>query len=355
MIGIKNNNLLEYMKLLLFILALVLLYFLLKPLLNIVLASILLTYVFYPVYARVKIFLKRDFISIIATISLIILLFLMPLIFVASQMPKEASVIYSDVKNNLIESEIFNENCETSETFYCKAYNLATGSGFFELEDMLDSLFKKISELAATIVIAIPNGVASMIIALVISYFLFKDGKKILENAKEIIPLSKKHSDNMVKKFQDVTNSVVYAHIIVAIAQGALGAIGFYIFGINSPIFWGVIMTIFALIPLIGPMIIWFPAALLKLFGGITFNSYWDVGMGIGLLAYGVLVISTVDNLIRIKLIGDSSNVHPLTVILGILGGISLFGFMGIFIGPILLSLLITFFRDFAKSYNSRN
>ena len=137
----------------------------------------------------------------------------------------------------------------------------------------------------------------------------------------------------------------------MALAQGALGTIGFYIFGVKSAIFWGVIMAIFALIPFIGPAIIWVPASLFLIINGIIANSYWEIGMGIGLFVYGVAIISTIDNILRIKLIGGKSEVHPLTGLIGIIGGIELFGLIGIFVGPILLSLLITLFKDFSGKY----
>jgi len=135
----------------------------------------------------------------------------------------------------------------------------------------------------------------------------------------------------------------------VATAQGALGAIGFYIFGIESAIFWGVVMTIFALLPLIGPAIVWIPAASLLLINGIILNSYWGMGVGVGLFLYGLFIISTSDNILRMKLVGDKAEVHPLTVLVGIIGGINLFGLTGIFIGPIALSLLITYFKDLSS------
>jgi len=152
---------------------------------------------------------------------------------------------------------------------------------------------------------------------LFISFFLFKDGKKLMNSVVGMIPLNKQYSNKLIEKFGRVTYSVVYAHIIVAIAQGALGTIGFYIFGIESAIFWGVIMAIFALLPLIGPAIIWIPASLFLLINGIINNSYFGMGMGIGLFLYGIFIISISDNLLRVKLIGGRSDVHPLTVLIG--------------------------------------
>jgi len=80
-------------------------------------------------------------------------------------------------------------------------------------------------------------------------------------------------------------------------------------------------------------------------------NSYLIIGKGVGLFLFGLFIISTIDNILRVKLVGDSGEVHPLTVLIGLIGGVNLFGLTGIFIGPIILSLLVTYFRDFSKMY----
>ena len=339
------------MQLLFFIGAIILFYFLLKPLINIFLASIILTYIFYPLYKRIKKPLKYESLSILITLVLIIIIFLMPFVFVASQIPKQVAGIYDYAKENIVDKGFFDVSCENVNSIKCNTINFITGSGYFNFENIVNNLFQKITQIATYIVVRIPNMIVGVALALFISFFLFKDGKKIINGIVVMIPLHKKYSTKLIEKFGQVTYSVVYAHIIVAIAQGALGAIGFYIFGIDSAIFWGVVMAIFALLPLIGPAIIWIPASIFIIINGIIVNEYFDIGKGIGLILYGILIISTSDNILRVKIIGGRGDVHPLTVLLGIIGGLSLFGLIGIFIGPIALSLLITFFKDFSGDY----
>lgn len=351
MIKIKDTNHFASLQLLIFIAAVVLFYLLLKPLLNVFLASIILAYVFYPLYLRIKKSFKNESLSIFLTLFLIIIIFLLPFVFVASQIPKQASYISDYSKENIINKGFFDFSCNNIQSVKCNAVNFVTGSGFLDLDKIIDGTLRKITQAATFVVTKIPNFIVSIALALFISFFLFKDGKKLVTYIVKMVPLNKKHSNKLIEKFGKVTYSVVYAHIIVAIAQGALGAVGFYIFGIKGAIFWGVVMAIFALIPLIGPAIIWIPASLLLILNGIIINSYWDMGKGVGLLIYGIFIISTIDNILRIKLVGSGSDVHPLTVLIGIIGGINLFGLIGIFIGPIALSLLITFFKDFRENY----
>tara|TARA_Y100000310_G_scaffold318878_1_gene373461 strand:- start:25385 stop:26437 length:1053 start_codon:yes stop_codon:yes gene_type:complete len=347
----KSNNNSVHLQLLFLILGLVLFYLLLRPLLNIFLASIILTYVFYPLYVRIKKQLKYENFSILITLILIIIIFLMPFIFVASQIPKQVAGVYAYSKENIAGRDFFDLNCDNSDSLKCKTVDFITGSGYINSDEIVEGTFNKITEFATSVFIRIPNIIVEIMLALFISFFLFRDGKKLMNNIMDMLPISKNHSNKLIVQSGNVTYSVVFAHIIVAIAQGALGAVGFYIFGVPSALFWGVVMAIFALLPLIGPAIIWVPASIFLLINGIISSSYWAMGMGIGLFLYGIIVISTSDNLLRMKIVGSKANVHPLTVLIGLIGGINLFGLIGIFIGPIALSLLITFFKDFSKGY----
>lgn len=341
----KDRNLSINLQLLFFIAVIILFYLLLKPLLNIFLASILLTYIFYPLYKKIKKSLKYENLSILITLILIVIIFLMPFVFVASQIPKQSANIYNYVKANIVEQGIFDFSPVKP------IFDFVSEQEFLNFDEIVDVTFKKITQIAAYIVVRIPNSVIGIALALFISFFLFKDGKKLVNNIAGMIPLNKKYSAKLIEKFGSVTYSVVFAHIIAAIVQGTLGAIGFYIFGVPSALFWGVVMAIFALLPLIGPAIVWVPAAAFVVINGVITNSYLLMGKGIGLFLYGAFIISTIDYFLRIKLIGSRSDVHPLIVLIGIIGGINLFGLMGIFIGPIILSLLVTFFKDFSGKY----
>jgi len=326
-------------------------YLLLKPLVTIFLASIILTYVFYPLFRKIKKSLKYEGLSIIVTLILIIVLFLMPFVFVASQIPAQITQIYDFAKENIIGKGFFKLSCENTNSEICKIVNFAGNLEYLEIDAAINNIFKSIAKFAGGVVANIPNLMIGIAFALFISFFLFKDGKKLLSNAVAIIPMDKKSSNKLVEQFGRVTHSVVFAHLIVAIVQGALGALAFVILGVPSPLFWGVVMAIFALLPVIGPAIIWIPASILLVLNGVLVDSYFVIGKGIGLFLYGLFVISTIDNILRVKLVGDSGEVHPLTVLIGLIGGVNLFGLTGIFIGPIILSLLVTFLRDFSKRY----
>ena len=152
-------------------------------------------------------------------------------------------------------------------------------------------------------------------------------------------------------QFEKVTYAVVFAELFVALAQGVAAVIGFYVFGVQLPIFWGVLTAFFALIPAVGTAIIWVPASFYLVLSGYLTQDYITIAKGVGLFVYGVLIISTIDNILRVKIMEAKADVHPLLVIVGVIGGVNLFGVIGLFLGPILLPLLMTYFETFRERY----
>ena len=138
-------------------------------------------------------------------------------------------------------------------------------------------------------------------------------------------------------------HAIVYGSIVVALIQGTLGGIGFWIVGIPSPILWGILMSLFALIPMVGTGIIWVPASLGMAAYGYLSGDTVMVWKAIGLFIYGVFVIAGIDNVLKPKIIGERAHVHPVIILLGVLGGLKFFGIVGFAVGPLILAIFITF------------
>src|SRR3989338_2864986 len=203
----------------------------------------------------------------------------------------------------------------------------------------------RFASIALTIVIII------IILLLPFSYLVFRDGENITKRIINWLPFRKKTVNKLTNQFKKITYTIVFAQLFVALAQGIVGMAGFYIFGVPLAIFWGVVTAFFALVPTIGTAVIWVPASLFLVLSGYLSQNYIMVAKGAGLFVYGLLVISTIDNLLRIKIIHVKAEVHPIIVISGVIGGISLFGIIGLFVGPILLSMLITYFETFKERF----
>ena len=182
-----------------------------------------------------------------------------------------------------------------------------------------------------------------MFIVLFVMFFLFRDGKIFIDKIERIMPLKSKYRKHVFKKLNDMAYAVIYGSIIIAIIQGALGGIGFLMFGLPSPILWGIVMMFASLIPYVGSSLIWLPASLILIFSGYVNSDSTLMVKGILFILYGVFIIGTIDNILKPKIIGDKGGLHPVLVLLGVVGGLNLLGFIGVIIGPIVLAMLVTF------------
>lgn len=182
------------------------------------------------------------------------------------------------------------------------------------------------------------GSIAGIMVGMFIMFFVFfyaiRDGSDWVTGLKKILPMRQDFCSALFKDGENMIDAVIYGYLLTAIIQGTLGGLAFFFLGIPNPILWGFIMTILASIPFLGTPIVFVPAALFQLFGGQYFK-------GIFLLAFGFLFLINIDNFLRPKLIGSKSKVHPVIILIGIFGGLSVFGFVGILLGPLVLSLLI--------------
>ncbi|MBL8215311.1 MAG: AI-2E family transporter [Bryobacterales bacterium] len=171
-------------------------------------------------------------------------------------------------------------------------------------------------------------GVVQFLIALFVLFFLFRDRKEAVEAARWILPLSKKEADDVIARVHDMVYATLYGTFVVAAIQGALGGLMFWILGLPAPLFAGLLMALLSLIPSSGTFFIWLPAA-----GALA--SQGEAGKAILLGVWGLLVVSSVDNLLFPVLVGQRMRMHTVPVFLATIGGLFLFGAAGIILGPV--------------------
>ena len=171
-------------------------------------------------------------------------------------------------------------------------------------------------------------------------FYSLKDGGAMVEKLEGYIG-SHPGVSYLKSRLREILRGVVLGYLMVALIQGVLGGLTFFLFGIPSPFFWGVVMAFLALIPYLGTGLVWIPASAIFFLNGIFQNSNVLILKGISLFLVGLVVISGIDNLLRPKLMGRKAKIHPLVILLGLLGGVFFFGPAGVIIGPLVLSLLI--------------
>ena len=159
-----------------------------------------------------------------------------------------------------------------------------------------------------------------------------------------MLPLDPTLKESLFYEIRSVTQAVLYGQVMTAVIQGTLGGLGLLVFGVSNWLFWGAIMIITGFLPVLGTPIIWVPAAVGQMLDGHT-------GQGIGLLIYGSTVVMNIDNFLRPRLVSGRSKVHPLLILIGVLGGLKIFGFIGMLVGPLILALLVAFIKFYEQMY----
>lgn len=182
----------------------------------------------------------------------------------------------------------------------------------------------------------------SLFVMLFALFFLLRDGHVLGRQVRDLLPLPERERDRLLSETRDLVIASVGAGLLVAAVQGTIGGVAFWLLGIRAPVVWGVVMAICSLIPIVGSALVWVPTALWLLLSG-------DVGRGLILVLVGVLGISMADNVLRPLLLSGRTSASGLVIFLGLLGGVSAFGFIGLVLGPIILvtagNLLAVFTR----------
>ncbi|MDJ0391390.1 AI-2E family transporter [Roseomonas sp. E05] len=213
---------------------------------------------------------------------------------------------------------------------------------FSPVTNLLQPYAGVIAQQALSILLAVLSGIAELVLAILLSFFFYRDGPRMAAGLEAIAGrMAGPQARRLVQLTANVTIGVVYGLLGTAVAQGVLTGLGLWISGVPQPVLLGVVAGVISILP-IGAPLVWLPAGLWLLSQGST-------GWGIFLLLYGAFGISSVDNFIRPWLISRGADLPLLLTILGALGGVLAFGFLGLFLGPVLLAVGFTLLRDWAE------
>lgn len=166
-------------------------------------------------------------------------------------------------------------------------------------------------------------------------FYLFRDGEQLLERLRYLSPLRNQYEDMLIKRFLLISRGTIRGTLLIGVIQGVLGAVVFLIAGINTWLVWGFVMVVLSIVPFTGAWLVMVPAGVIQLAMGNT----WQ---GIMIIAMCVAVVSTVDNILRPRLVGTTARMHDLIIFLSTIGGISVFGVLGFIVGPATAALFIT-------------
>jgi predicted PurR-regulated permease PerM len=194
------------------------------------------------------------------------------------------------------------------------------------------------SGVLATGTLGFVGGVAaalvSMLLVVFTLYYLFRDGEALREALEDIVPIGESQAADIALRTREVIEASVFGVIVIAGIQGALGFFIFWVLGLPSPLLWGVVMFFLSMIPMAGAFLVWAPAAIYLALSGEFLNAAI-------LIAWGVLVVGTIDNVLSPRLVGRRARMHELLIFFGVLGGIEVFGVLGVVLGPVVVAVML--------------
>jgi predicted PurR-regulated permease PerM len=332
-----------------FLVSILMMGWLLEPFLAVIVLGAVITGIFKPVYSYLLKKTKPAFASLITCLLIFFIIFV-PISFFVGILSKEAYGLYLMGKGAAI-SELIRTLLQGSWVIE-KANSLLST---FDLEitgeqfNMVISeagkfvglfLYQQVGSIAANILIFLVN---SFLMLLVI-YYLLIDGEKLFEFIINLSPLPNEQDEKLIQKFKDMAGAILIGNGLGGLIQGALGGLLFSLFGLKSPFLWGVIMALLAFLPIIGIGVIFIPAATYLFLTG-------RIGAGIFFIVFYIILSGGIEYIFKPKLVGHRVKMHTLLVFFSIIGGLKLFGILGIIYGPLIITAFLTLTDIYYTSY----
>lgn len=341
----QSNRLGIYFLICLLFASLILTYFIFQPFLTPLVLAAVFAVVLQPLYRRILHSIPRwPSLASLITVLISVVGILVPLILIGTEIGIEAQDLYGQVADQdtrqLIQRAAFDfENVIGDRIPQARGF---TG----ELSNNLSTYAQNALQWLIQHIGSAASGVASITLKFflffIALYYLLRDGKKLKDRIVELSPLKDVYDESIFDKLERAVNSVIKGNLTIALIQGSLTAIGFTIFGVPNSILWGTVTAIAALIPGLGTGLVFIPTVLFMYFTG-------NPGSAFGLAIWGVVAVGLIDNFLGPQLVGRGANLHPLLILLSVLGGLAFFGPVGIFLGPLSISLLFAFLSIYAE------
>ena len=210
------------------------------------------------------------------------------------------------------------------------------------LSELIGDAARQALSLSQAALSSLAGGVVRAVVVTFLVIYLLLEGDKLVERIYRLLPLDRTHTDELIRHAARTLDATVLGTLFIGVLEGTFGGLLFALFGIPSPTLWGLIMVVVSALPLLGINVVIVPAGIVAIIMG-------DVGRGVGLIVVGVAGAAVSQNLVRPKLVGDRSGLHPALVLVATLGGLAWMGLIGFVVGPILATLATIAWQQFAN------
>ena len=295
---------------------------------------------FTPLYRRLLPRMNhRRTLAALATLLVVLLAVVLPFAVVTASLAREAAGVYQHINSGEWHPAAYLRSIfDALPTWVTGLLDRFGFDNFDALQEQFVASLKQASQLIGKQALGIGlntfDFVASIFITLYLAFFLIRDGGSIVRSLRDALPLAPQHKLELTDKFVTVVRATVKGNLLVAAIQGMLGGIAFWFLGVSGALLWAVLMAFLSLLPAVGAGLVWLPVALFFLMTGAAWK-------GLALIAYGVLVIGLVDNLLRPMLVGKDTRMPDYLVMISTLGGMAVFGINGFVLGPAIAAMFI--------------
>lgn len=304
------------------------------PYIGFIILAIVIAYTTYPLYNYLLSKIKKKNLTAAIMVLLVFALLLLPSGFIITSLVKQGMNTLSSIDTTQV--HVFTD-------FVSERFNLQTDPTF-----LIDTIVSRARDFLISQSLNLLSSIVDIIIGILIMFFVlfyfFRDGKNIYRAVVDTLPLQKNYKHVLFEEMQLVTNAVIYGQLVIALIQGIAGGLAFAIFGFQNAVFWGFVIAIVSFLPIVGTPIVFIPAGILQL----VQHNYFS---GLGIIIFGIVLVMNVDSIVKPLIISERSRLNAALILIGVIGGIKVFGFMGFIIGPLVLALLFALLQVFRQDF----
>jgi predicted PurR-regulated permease PerM len=328
-----DSNTMESKFVLIALLAMVaVVFFMVQPYLALLVLAVILAVIFEPLHVRLLKQLRSPSLAAFLTTLVVLALVLLPLLLFGYQLIQESAGLYGYLANRADGNGLAQaiNRVQTWAQTIAPGFEIDTADIILFIRNSLGTLLSNVGFIFA----GFARLVIGFVLLLLVFFYLVRDGRMLKEHLIKLSPLSNKHERVIIDTLGQAIRSVVHGSLVIALIQGLVAGIGFTLFGVPNPALWASVLIIASFVPTIGTALVQAPVIAYTYLTG-------HLDAAIGLTVWAVLVVGLVDNFLRPQLVARGTGLHPLVMLFAILGGVTLFGPIGLLIGPIIMALML--------------
>ena len=330
---LKEDNVRDILNYLLIIGIFIMAFIIIRPIFFAIIYGLLFAYILSPLYRftfkRVK---NENIAALIVCLGIFVILAIIFGVILGSIFNQIINIYFAAQKINFV---------NILETLLPLSSKISTNLAN-SIQVSFSNLLTSYASSIGNIIFNLPNLLLQLVVVFLILFYALRDGNQAFKYLKSLSPMKKDVQTRFFQHFKDITNSVLIGQVVVGIIQGVVAGIGYFIFGVPNALLMTLITMIIGIIPIIGPWLVWIPI-------DIYLFSIDRTGAGLGLFIYGLFLINWVDTIIRPMIVSRKTQINPAIILIGMIGGLYVFGLLGLIIGPLILAYVILIFELYRK------